>query len=91
MESQTLGPCVRSPSAWITHLPTGISAYSDTKSQAQNKKMAFAVLKARLFSRDDIRNTSKRNKVRKKQLGTGMRADKIRTVAEQLCGWAPPE
>jgi peptide chain release factor 1 len=67
----------------ITHLPTGITAYSDTKSQAQNKKRALTVIRARILRIGQVQSVGNRNKLRKEQVGSGMRADKIRTVAEQ--------
>jgi peptide chain release factor 1 len=67
----------------LTHIPTGIQACSNTKSRANNKKLALSVLKARLYQKMISGSHHKRAKNRKEQAGTGMRADKIRTVAEQ--------
>ena len=67
----------------LTHIPTGIQACANTKSQEQNKKLALAVVRARLFDQSSTEAHSKRSKRRKLQVGTGMRADKIRTVAYQ--------
>ena len=67
----------------LTHLPTGIQACANTKSREQNKKLALAVLRARLFAQKAQANKAVRSGARKAQVGSGMRADKIRTVAEQ--------
>lgn len=67
----------------VTHLPTGIQACSEIKSQAQNKKLALNALMARLAARQENKAARDRNSKRKGQVGTGMRSDKIRTVAYQ--------
>lgn len=67
----------------VTHTPTGIQACSEIKSQAQNKKLALGALMARLADRAKQSTNDRRNSNRKSQVGTGMRADKIRTYAEQ--------
>jgi peptide chain release factor 1 len=67
----------------VTHLPTKIQAASAHKSQARNKVLALAELRARLSQRLQEQATASSNSKRKRQLGTGARSDKIRTVAEQ--------
>ena len=67
----------------VTHLPTGTQACSEIKSQAQNKKLALGVLRARLTKVQAAAQHRGRNSNRKKQVGTGMRSDKIRTIAYQ--------
>lgn len=67
----------------IKHLPTGITAYSDQKSQEANKKMAMAVLKARLAKLQEERQKQDRNKKRQKQVGKNKRGGKRRTVSEK--------
>jgi len=67
----------------VTHIPTGINAYSDTKSQHDNKRNALAVLKARLVDAEQRKATQSRNAKRKKQVGMRMRGDKIRTIRYQ--------
>jgi len=67
----------------VTHLPTGIQACSEIKSQHRNKVLALASLRARLIQRRERKATKGRNLNRKKQVGTGMRSDKIRTIAYQ--------
>lgn len=68
----------------ITHYETGIVAKSDSeRSQHLNKQIALEALIQKL--KDHYKNTDKVNidLTRKKQVGTGMRGDKIRTVQEQ--------
>ncbi len=67
----------------VTHLPTKIQACSEHKSQARNKTLALAALKARLLKVQAATQHRGRNLNRKKQVGTGMRSDKIRTIAYQ--------
>src|SRR3990172_7157405 len=64
----------------ITHLPTGIMvAIQDEKSQHKNKAKALAVLRARLLAMEQARMAEQRGDQRRAQLGTGERAEKIRT------------
>jgi peptide chain release factor 1 len=67
----------------VTHLPTGTQASSAHKSQRRNKVLALAALKARLMKVQVATKHQGRNLNRKKQVGTGMRSDKIRTIAYQ--------
>lgn len=67
----------------VTHLPTGVQACSEIKSQAQNKKLALSALMARLAARAQKSTDDRRNGKRKSQVGTGMRSDKVRTIAYQ--------
>lgn len=67
----------------ITHLPTGVTASSATKSQHRNRELAMAVLRARLEERAQATAATSANDQRRAQVGTGQRSDKIRTVAFQ--------
>lgn len=67
----------------VTHIPTGMQACSEIKSQSRNKVLALAALKARLLDKQVESQQQGRNSKRKQQVGTGERSDKIRTYAEQ--------
>ncbi len=64
----------------ITHLPTGmVITCQDERSQLKNKHKAMRVLRARLLDKMQLDSLSKASEVRKSQIGSGERSEKIRT------------
>jgi len=64
----------------ITHLPTGmVATCQDERSQLRNKTKAMAVLRARLLDVEQRKKEEEMTRQRRSQVGTGGRAEKIRT------------
>ena len=64
----------------ITHLPTGlVVSCQNEKSQLQNKEQAMRILRARLQAMVQEEQDAKEAATRRSQVGTGDRAQKIRT------------
>ena len=67
--------CVR-----IVHKPTGITVRcQDEKSQQANRKKAMKVLRARLYDRFLSEQQQERDALRKSQVGSGDRNERVRT------------
>ncbi|MBN1531417.1 MAG: peptide chain release factor 1 [Spirochaetes bacterium] len=64
----------------ITHIPSGmVVTCQDEKSQLKNKAKALRVLRARLLERSTMERMEKETKLRRSQVGSGDRSERIRT------------
>ena len=67
-----------------THVPSGDVVFIQSeRSQQANKQRALDVLRGRVLSAAKMEEHGKKNRLRKSQIGSGERSDKIRTVQEQ--------
>jgi peptide chain release factor 1 len=67
--------CVR-----LVHKPTGITVRcQDEKSQRANRKKALKLLRARLYEKQQEEQNEKRDALRRSQVGSGDRNERIRT------------
>ena len=76
------GQCVNTTDSAVrlTHIPTGIVIYSQTeKSQIQNRAKAFALLRTKLYDLEQQKAHDAEAELRRSQVGTGDRSEKIRT------------
>ena len=76
------GQCVNTTDSAVrlTYLPKNYVFYSQTeKSQLQNKEKAFKLLRSRLYADELAERHSREAEMRRSQIGTGDRSEKIRT------------
>jgi peptide chain release factor 1 len=68
----------------LTHLPTGIKVRCESeRSQHANKETALQILRARIWDAANEQRSSAVASSRREQVGSGMRADKRRTIRSQ--------
>ncbi len=64
----------------ITHVPTGLVVQcQDEKSQLKNKSKALKILRSRLYDAEMAKQQAGRADLRRSQVGTGDRSERIRT------------
>jgi len=64
----------------IVHIPTGVTvSQQDEKSQLKNKVKAMKILRARLYEAEREKLANERSTMRKSQVGSGDRSERIRT------------
>jgi peptide chain release factor 1 len=64
----------------LTHLPTGIVVQcQDQRSQTRNRELAWKALKTKLYEHFEEQKAKERRDLRRTQVGSGDRSDKIRT------------
>ena len=64
----------------LTHFPTGMVVIcQDERSQLQNRIKAMAVLRSRLLDMETSKQEQEMSSMRRSQVGTGERSEKIRT------------
>ena len=64
----------------VTYKPTGmVVACESERSQTQNRLRAMAVLRARLYEQERLKQETELAEARRSQVGTGERSEKIRT------------
>jgi peptide chain release factor 1 len=64
----------------LTHIPTGIVVdVQDERKQLQNRIKAMNILRARLYQMEMERQRQEQDSLRRSQVGTGERSEKIRT------------
>jgi peptide chain release factor 1 len=64
----------------LTHVPTGIVVQcQDQRSQTRNRELAWRWLRARLYEHYEEQKARERRDLRRTQVGTGDRSEKIRT------------
>jgi peptide chain release factor 1 len=64
----------------LTHIPTGITVdCQDEKSQHKNKARAMRIMLSRVYEHYKKKHDEERGQLRRNQIGTGDRSERIRT------------
>ena len=64
----------------VTHLPTGIFVKcQESRSQIKNREKAIEILRAKLYDEQLRKQREAEGELRRSQIGTGERAEKVRT------------
>ena len=64
----------------ITHIPSGlVVASQEGRLQQENRELALTILRTRLLQKKQEEEAQKRGDLRRQQIGTGERSEKIRT------------
>jgi len=68
----------------VLHKPTGLQVRCGSeRSQLHNKQAAIEMLRSRLFARRQEQERASADSLRRRQVGSGQRGDKIRTIRTQ--------
>lgn len=68
----------------MTHVPTGVRVrVENERSQSMNRETAMRVLRTRVLQQRQAATTKARDEDRRRQVGSGERGDKVRTIRAQ--------
>ena len=64
----------------LHHLPSGIRVFcTEERTQLKNKERAWSILRSKLYENEMMKQREEVSLMRKSQVGTGSRSEKIRT------------
>ena len=67
----------------LTHIPTGVVKTAQTRSRVNSYNLAYAELSDQVIQATNASHSAANASIRKDQVGSGMRGDKIRTIRFQ--------